>query len=156
MNNDLQEFKKAVVAVCREKLQESHEEITRQINNLQDSLQNESKSTAGDKHETGRAMMQLEIERMASRLKSREEELKLFERQVYGNPGDSWAVTPGSLVGTSAGIYFITVSLGVVTVRETPVMVVSPVSPVGRSLLGRGVGDKVAFNGKELEVEVIV
>ncbi|WP_224488005.1 GreA/GreB family elongation factor [Robertkochia flava] len=156
MNIDLQELKKETVRVCRQKLVESHEKITRQISGLKDALDSESKSTAGDKHETGRAMVQLEMERAASRLRLQEEEFQVFERLVYRDSPVANRVAAGSMVDTTAGIYFLSVSLGILKISEFPVMVISPLSPIGQLLLSKSAGDTVTFNGKPIGIRAVV
>ena len=42
--------------------------IQKTINEIQESLTSETKSSAGDKHETGRAMLQLEREKAGNQL----------------------------------------------------------------------------------------
>ena len=49
------------------------------INNAQDSSNSETKSTAGDKHDTARAMMQLDVEKMAFGVASATK----FEQKYY-------------------------------------------------------------------------
>ena len=60
---------KRIVYTCVEKeLQSRIERIQIQFDELQKSLTNETKSSAGDKHETGRAMAQLEQEKLSKAL----------------------------------------------------------------------------------------
>lgn len=155
MEKDLQEFKQSVIEVSREKLNDACLQTRTQMESLRDSLGSEVKSSAGDKHETGRAMVQLEIERASSRLKNQENELTIFERLVFNDAATPSVVTPGCLVATSEGYFYLTVSLGAVLVEDQPVMVISPLSPVGNLLKGKRAGDSFEFNGLSREIIAI-
>ena len=90
------------------------QEVEQRAQNLQDSLAdaldstaNETKSTAGDKHETGRAMAQLEQEKIGSQLA---EITKLKEILFRIQPEKTCSkVELGSIVESSAGIFFISI-----------------------------------------------
>ena len=68
---------------------------------LQTSLEGESKSTAGDKHETGRAMVQMEMEQAAARL-SRVEGMMRQWHALEPLRGRE-QVRPGAIVSTDQG-----------------------------------------------------
>ena len=53
--------RRMVLGALREKLLAEMEDIEAQLHSLQDSLHAETKSSAGDKHETGRAMIHQEM-----------------------------------------------------------------------------------------------
>ena len=53
---------------CIEFVENRFKTIQNTINDIQKSLQSETKSSAGDKHETGRAMLQLEREKAGNQL----------------------------------------------------------------------------------------
>ena len=55
-------MKKALLEFCWNYVNERSERLKKQSGELQESLGSETKSSAGDKHETGRAMVQLEQE----------------------------------------------------------------------------------------------
>lgn len=122
---------------------------------LRDALGSEVKSSAGDKHETGRAMIQLEMERAASRLSLQEDQLQRFERLVAVKDNPVARIAPGSLVVTEKEMYFITVSLGPVEVSGQRVQVLSPISPVGKLLNGNRVGDAPEFRGVAMAITAI-
>lgn len=156
MTNDLHHIKNDLILACRQRLEEACRAGREQMGSLRMSLGSEVKSSAGDKHETGRAMIQLEMERLASRLNLQEEQLSLFERLVATGNMAPTQVAPGRMVVTDKGMYFIAVSLGPVTLGNHTVLVISPVSPVGQALIGKGVGDAAVFNAQALRITAIV
>ncbi|WP_310587133.1 3-oxoacyl-ACP synthase [Tellurirhabdus bombi] len=104
----------------------------------------ESKSSAGDKYETTRAMMQIERDQCARQLT---EALKL-RQELAGIDLDKTfpTVQPGSLVLTNRGTFFLGISIGKININQDTFLVVSAASPIGSQLLGRRVGDEISFN----------
>ena len=63
-----QEIKRQLYSQCVDFVEERLSNIQNQIRAIQESLTSETKSSAGDKHETGRAMLQLEREKAGQQL----------------------------------------------------------------------------------------
>ncbi len=119
----------------------------------QASANSESKSSAGDKYETGRAMGQIERDLNAHQYqKLKQERLTLDRIDIDLTPN---RVAVGSLVGTSVGTFWIAVSLGILTIDNQPTMVVSAASPIGQALMGLQVGDGFEFQKKKAIIEKI-
>ena len=124
------------------------------ISSNQNALQSETKSSAGDKHETGRAMLQLEMEKASQQLagiaimKQTLAKVNVFKQ--------SETVCLGSVVKTSIANYFIAVSAGQLNALNETYFAVSTASPIGKLLLGKKVSDKIVFNGKTIEILKIV
>lgn len=115
--------------------------VNRKIQALQNTLQelgegaiSDGKSSAGDKHETARAMMQLEQEKISKQLD------ELIAQKTVLQKIDatlkSTQITKGSLVKTNKGYLFISVALGKLSVEGTDVIILSPQSPLGLKLMG--------------------
>ena len=120
------------------------------ISDIQNSLQSETKSSAGDKHETGRAMLQLEMEKTSTQLNALNQlKLTLNKIDISGN---SKMARLGSLVVTSCGNYFLSVSAGKMEISKQVYFAVSLSSPIGKLLLGREKDDQLNFNGKRIKV----
>lgn len=110
----------------------------------QESANSESKSSAGDKYETGRAMAQLERDRHAQLLAQAR---KMEQELTRLNVGKTYeTVQPGSLVTTSRGVFFISISAGKLAIAGTEYFAVSPASPLATALSGHKRGDAVTFN----------
>lgn len=110
----------------------------------------DGKSTAGDKHEVGRAMIQIELEKQESQLAK----LRLLEVDLSRVPMDRTfeEVGFGSLVTTDQGRYFISIGLGAMNVEGETVYAISLQSPVGQALKDKRVADEVVFGGKRMRV----
>jgi len=121
------------------------------INSAKESKNNETKSSAGDKFETGRAMMQIEQEKNELQL-SKTFQLKNLLQQIDIEK-EFEAVGFGSLVTTNRGKYFIAIGIGKIKIENEIYFVISLDSPVGKLLLGKGVGEEIEFRGQQFLVE---
>lgn len=146
--------KAAIIRIVKASLAESASAAKKAMDEAQESANTESKSSMGDKYETGRAMAQLDRDMYAGRYHQIIQDLSLLERLEKTTA--SGQVQPGSLVGASFGKILIAVSLGVVEAGDERILVVSVQSPLGRSLLGKIAGDSFVFQGKERKVEWIL
>ena len=132
-------------------------EVDQRAQNLQDSLNdaldstaNETKSTAGDKHETGRAMAQLEQEKIGSQIA---EITKLKEILFRIQPEKKHTkVELGSLVETSNGLFFISIGIGAFQFEGKSVFCITPMAPVCQLLLGKQEGAQIEWQGKKIEI----
>ena len=124
------------------------------INSAKESKNNETKSTAGDKFETGRAMMQLEQEKNEMQLSKVLHSKNVLSQIDLEKQFDS--VGFGSLVLTNQGKYFIAIGIGKVKLENETYFVISPDSPVGKLLLGKQKGEQFTFRSNDfLVLEVL-
>ena len=117
------------------------------------SAASETKSSAGDKFETGRAMLHIEQDNIR-----RQEAETMAQKAVLDaiDPNSHHErIGLGSLVKTTGGYYFLSTALGKITVEGQVVIALSVQSPLGSKLMGLGVGSIVVMNGKELIVEEV-
>lgn len=141
--------------IVRQRLEDQCHKTREQLTGLRQALEGETKSSAGDKHETGRAMVQLEMERASARLQLQEKELKRFEVLAFNKGGNTDKITAGNLVVTDKATYFLLVSVGMIQIENTPVAVISASSPIGGLLLGKTVGDSFVFNGNTQKITAV-
>jgi transcription elongation GreA/GreB family factor len=120
---------------------------------LKESGSNETKSTAGDKHETALAMLQIEQANTRAQLQEVINQKDVLEKI---NPAvTAIKIVNGSLVKTNKGYFFLSVALGKVVVDTTAVIALSPQSPLGAKLMGLTIGDIAEVNGNKYAVESI-
>jgi transcription elongation GreA/GreB family factor len=143
-------FRKRVFDHCLLLLNQKVDELQFQMKELVASAANDSKSTAGDKHETARAMMQQEQEHLGKQLK--EVETQRNHLTMVFKEDSSEFVGEGSLVKTPDNLFFIAIPMGKVVIEETPVFVMSAHSPLCKVLLGKKKGESVIFNQKNLTI----
>lgn len=143
-------MKKELFDHCQNYCKERLERIRGEIKKVNYSLSSETKSTAGDKHETGRAMLQLELEKLGKQLLQVEKMQLVLDRiPLDKNTGH---VALGSLVTTNKTKYYISISAGKSMVGSIEVFCISSISPIGQLLLGNGVGGEITFNGQRFDI----
>ncbi len=150
---DLLTIKNTLYQHCQTTLKSQIEALEENLQSIKESRDNETKSSVGDKYETGRAMMQLEYQKVQSqlnRITGEWSELKALD--IHRKTSK---VEKGSIVQTNQGIYFVSVSLGKIKLNDQIYFCLSSESPIGRLLLHKRVGDKIQFNKKEIELEQI-
>ncbi len=145
---NLQEIKKKLYEACLLFVAKKHNTVTTIIESNKKALFSETKSSAGDKHETGRAMLQLEMEKASQQLASIiEMKVVLAKIEILKT---SEIVCLGSLIKTTKTNYYLAISAGEITIEDIPYYAVSTNSPIGKQLLGRVVGDCIPFNQTEI------
>ncbi len=136
--------KEEIYNYCVANLLEKLKAFEKRIQGLSEALNSESKSSAGDKHETGRAMIQLEREKLGVQLA--ETEANYRKILPLKNNHSSVIVGVGSLVITDKENYYIAISLGEYKLEDECCYCISPQSPMGRLLLGKKLGERIHFN----------
>ena len=144
------QIKESLLHQCESMLIERMNQVNKRLTSIQESKSEETKSSAGDKFETGRAMMQIEENKCQSHLASIVESLATLNKinlfQQSKNVGN------GSLVHTDNGIYFISIGIGKIIIDDTVYYGISCAAPIGKLLLGKTVGDQISFNNKEITI----
>ena len=143
-------MKKELLEFCWKQVDERAERLKKQSRELQESLGSETKSSAGDKHETGRAMVQLEQEKLGQQLQEIDATRSILNKINIEKPSDK--IRLGSLVKTSMAAYFIAISAGSYKKEGDVVYCISANAPIARLLLGKEKGDHFVFNGKKQSI----
>lgn len=120
----------------------------------QESSNSETKSSAGDKYETGRAMAQQERDRHAAQLHEAQQLLATMQKLNPELASDT--VRTGALADTSLGLFYVSIGAGRLTTTEgQEFLAVSPGAPVAVALSGKRAGETVIFNGKVVQVVAV-
>lgn len=125
-------------------------QLKNDIQSLYDSRNNDTKSSAGDKYETGREMAQIELnklEALLSKTLQMHNELSKIDSKVICKK-----VEFGARIKTSGENFLLSIPYGKIDIQNEIYYAISPISPIGIALLGKTVGDKVLFQGREIEV----
>ncbi|MBC7863369.1 MAG: hypothetical protein IAF38_10365 [Bacteroidia bacterium] len=137
-------MKQKIINACLYLLDEKIAAFKRSADELGKDAENDSKSSAGDKHETARAMMQIEQEKLYKQLNEVMEQKLELEKCRHIVTTDR--AGKGSLVKTNLGTFFICIPLGKINLNEQMVYIVSPQSPLGIKFAGAKKGDAVQIN----------
>jgi hypothetical protein len=135
-----------------EELRLRERKIQEELIMLRNDVAGDTKSTAGDKHETSRAMNQLEQERILGQLQTVRIQLHTILKM------DTSLVLPkigfGSVIQTNLSIFFISIGIGLLTSNNQKIFCIGQDAPISQFLLGKSVGTH-QWNGKALVIQQI-
>lgn len=146
----MNQLKAQIHQACLQQIANRIQNLEKRIETINESKASETKSSAGDKFETGRAMLQIDEDKMLTQLQ--------FNRSIQGQlqqislTKKSDQIRSGSLVKTENGLYFVGIGIGKIKVDQTLCYCVSLQSPVGLALVGCKLGDKVAINQLKMTI----
>lgn len=120
------------------------------LNETIEATSSDSKSSAGDKHETGVAMAQLEQEKLSKQLN----ELLIQKNKIKTlNPEIAHVkIGLGTLVETNNGWYYFSIGYGLITINNESIYTLNPNAPLGQAMLGKVTGDNVIFQSKSIQI----
>lgn len=132
---------------------EKVQHLLKVLEDLKETGSNETKRTAGDKHETALAMLQIEQEQKRSQLK----EAKLQQAAIENIHSSitTTSIVNGSLIKTNKGYFYMSAALGRANIDNISVIALSAQSPLGRQLSGLSIGGVAVFNNTRYQVEHI-
>lgn len=135
-------------------IQDQIDALSDRIIALTSDAQNDAKSSAGDKHETGLAMMHLEQEKCNAKI---QDLLKTKDSlQKLGFPTQKDQVVRGHLVLVNNMWLLISEALPKIEIDSQTIFSVSIESPLGKNVLGKREGDTVEVQGKKYTIHKIV
>jgi transcription elongation GreA/GreB family factor len=143
-------IKEELYMICKKIVKEKLTNVNEIIKSNQIALQTETKSSAGDKHETGRAMLQLEMEKVSQQFNSINKMQIVVQKIPHVN--NTHTISLGSVVHTSFQNYYLSISVGEVKVMGQNIYCISTLSPIGKELLGKQKGDTFKFNDRFIEI----
>ncbi|WP_312189432.1 3-oxoacyl-ACP synthase [Sphingobacterium sp.] len=156
MTNNYFDIKKVSLDIALQRTKERITMIESALETARDSSNDDTKSSAGDKYETSREMIQQDINRYQKQLVEAKKDLQQLI-SIESTIGDDTPdfIRLGSLIQTSTGLYLIAISIGALKVRDTNVFVISPASPIGQLLIGKKIGDSFIFNKLNSNIQAI-
>jgi hypothetical protein len=144
-------LKKSILLKCHSVIDEKIHALNTVLRDLTEAGNNETKSSAGDKHETARAMMQLEQEKLGNQIQEWEIQKNVLAK-IDGEKTSS-IISLGSLVESNNGYFFIAANIGKIQVGDSSVMVISTQSPLGLYFLNRTIQQEFIFNQTEYVIK---
>ena len=146
-------LKQKIYDQCSKIMLEKVMGLQKRLLDLSESAANETKSTAGDKHETALAMLQIEQASIREQLKQTQAQqavLLKIDPLVKSN-----SIRNGSLVKTNQGYLFISVALGKVELENDFFIALSAQSPLGAKLIGLQAGHQATINQLTYHIESV-
>ncbi len=135
---------------CVKYVQQRMDAAQQAIAEAQQAANNDTKSSAGDKYETGREMAQQETNRNLTQLNEANKLMVALNRISTGSK--SATAEAGSVVKTNQGNFYLSISAGNINAEGESYVAISTASPVGLKLKGTQAGDSFTFNGKNYSI----
>lgn len=142
--------KENIIATAQNLLNSKLIELEKAIFNVQNAANEESKSSMGDKYETGRAMAQNDRAMLENQKNELLKDISTFENINFEQ--ETEFIKSGSLVHTSIGYILISVGLGKIVDSGVNVMLISSASPLGTDLSGKKNKDTITINGRQIQI----
>ncbi|REC49476.1 hypothetical protein [Chryseobacterium pennipullorum] len=113
---------------------------------------NDTKSSMGDKYETGREMLQQEINNLQRQLNETLNQQTVLQK-ITADPSEK--VQNGALVKTSKGLFYVSASIGEIILDQQKIMTVSAESPLVKAMFGKKVAETFTINNMTQNIENI-
>ena len=146
-------IKNLLIEKCKEYTLDRISRAEEAMRAAQEAANEESKSSAGDKYNTTRALMQIERDKNARQLVEAQKLSQVMDLISTAKQFDK--VDLGCLVEASNGNFFMSISMGKVEIDGYLVYAISPASPLGQLLIGKSEGEQADFNNKVITIHKI-
>ncbi len=147
-------FKENVCAYYALNIQDKIDVFKDMISALTEDAMNDSKGSAGDKHETALSMMHLEQEKLNYKILENIAAKKVFDEINFGRESDK--VILGSLVQANSTFFLLSVALPKTIIDGQTIYGLSSESPLAKALIGQKIGHKFNINSSEYVINDIL
>lgn len=118
-----------------------------------ESRDSDTKSSAGDKYETGREMMQREMDKCSALIDQNRHSIQIIQHVPIHRAYES--IDKGALIVTDRGTYYMLVGLGKISLEQKDYFAISPESPIGSLFLGKKVGEFILLREQKITIQGI-
>lgn len=144
--------KEEIIQAFVNKLTLERNELKTALDETRGSTQSETKSSAGDKYETQREMIQMEINRLESQISNLNDSISQWNSFNTIDNTVNW----GSLIEISIGgnvvHLIIGPSSGDIKLHQTMIKSISKDSPMGKAIWGKTAPTEFEFSGKTIKL----
>lgn len=145
--------KKELIVLQKQYIQDQIDAFKDRISALSEEAQNDAKSSAGDKHETGLSMMHLEQEKLNLKLSQLLQQQQAL--QQLPEPQQFDTIQKGHLVLVNDLWLFLSEALPKISVEPHVVFFVSIASPLGKALIGQKIKNEIIVQEKKYTIHSI-
>jgi hypothetical protein len=127
--------------------------IEQSLLDIKESISNETKSTAGDKYETARAMLHIEQENLMKQLAyalNQKNEITTVDLSLVSSE-----IEHGSLITTNFGMFFIVAATGKIEVAGNVIITLSKNSPLGLLFMGKREDSIIEFGQRKYVIKKV-
>jgi hypothetical protein len=146
-------FKKRLKQAGLAIIQERIDAAKKAIDEAQQSANQEEKSSAGDKYETGRAMGHLQKDMHSRQMAEQLKELGALQAIIADTLYST--ATTGAFVRCAGACFFISAGLGKQMIEARQILFLSPQAPLARQMIQKKNGDHFLFNSVETRIEEV-
>ena len=146
-------MKKRVVDFITILIKDKTQLLKFELDSINKEKNNLKKSSAGDKFETSRALMQTEYDKIDNQLLILKNQLRAIKSISLSDKKKKVGV--GSFIKTNKSFYFISIGLGKQIIDNNAINIISLSSPIGKLLNNKKKGDIIVFNNREELIENI-
>ena len=147
----MQGSKEEIHQTLIKQLEEQIQQAVRDLGLAKESRDSDTKSSAGDKYETGREMMQREMDKLNASVDIYRQQLIKLKSIDPLKTTDF--VTHGSCIKTNFETYYMAIGMGQMQIASETIYVISPESPLGTLLMGKKVGDTIELRGRQINIK---
>ena len=135
------------------RLEENIQEAQLAYAQAKESRDSDTKSSAGDKYETGREMMQREMDKCSALIDQNRHSMQIIQHVPIHRTYES--IDKGALIVTDRGTYYMLVGLGKISLEQKDYFAISPESPIGSLFLGKKVGEFILLREQKITIQGI-
>lgn len=143
------DFKRLLFTQVKQLLLERIEQFKQMLFVLDEANQGEEKSSSGDKYETGIEMIKQEQNKIGTQLA---ETMKMLDMFIRLSTSASPVISNGSLVRANDKLFFISIPLGKIAIKNQEIICISGVSPIAQMMKGKQVGDSFVMNENKFTI----
>lgn len=143
-------IKEELVASIHAILNKRYEEALESVGLSKESRDQDSKSSAGDKHETARAMAQIELDKNEAHLSKIIQQIKEFSRIDFQKKYE--LAETGSLVVTNRETYLFSIGFGKLIIKDKTIYILSLSSPIGQFFANKSKGYTSQFQERDYRI----
>ena len=140
-------MKKRIIEFITLLIKDKTQHLKFELDSINKEKNNLKKSSAGDKFETSRTLMQTEYDKIHNQLLMFKNQLRAIKSISLSDKKNKVGV--GSFIKTNKSFYFISIGLGKQIIDNNDIYIISLSSPIGKLLNNKKKGDKIVFNNKE-------
>ncbi|MCY0969372.1 hypothetical protein [Chryseobacterium wangxinyae] len=143
--------KEEILKILKNKISQKISVFENLINETRASS-NDTKSSMGDKYETGREMLQQEINNVQRQLNETLNQ-QSFLQKLSAETCEK--VQNGALVKTDKGLFYISASVGEIAFEDKKIMTISGESPLAKEMFGKKESETFIMNTVTQTIEKI-
>lgn len=146
-------LREKLIDYCRDYVENRLTRLRTSIKDLENDLGNETKSSAGDKYETSREMINAEIDNLGKQLQQYQKLKGIIQLAENRKPSEN--IQLGSVVKTTQANYFLLIPVGEIEIDNQKFYGIGINSPIGKLILGKSAGERFHFQEQDIEIQKV-